>query len=113
MRYRTPAVAVACLFSIVAATAAPEGPPRKLTPAELFPDAAFDRAVPTQQQVTGVEHGARPLRPEEALRYLEALAEVSDRIKIIPYAKSHEGRPLVIAAIGDGAAPFAASRTSF
>ena len=39
-----------------------------LTPAALFPWAQFDPAVPTQEQVTGVRPGSRPLRHGELLR---------------------------------------------
>ncbi len=68
---------------------------------ELFPDATFDSAVPTQADVTGVEPGQRPLRPEEVMDYFRVLAEVSDDAELIEYSHSYEGRPLVILAIAD------------
>ena len=35
----------------------------------LFPGSSFDPAIPTQAEVTGVEPGARPLRPDEVLAF--------------------------------------------
>jgi len=67
----------------------------------LFPGATFDEAIPTQKGVTGVEPGARPLRPEEILTFYQALADASPRARLMEYARSHEGRPLVVLAISD------------
>ena len=69
----------------------------------LFPGVAFDAEIPTQQSITGVEHGARPVRPNEALAYMKALAEASPRAQWIEYARSYEDRPLGILAVGDEA----------
>jgi hypothetical protein len=68
----------------------------------LFPWASFDGEVPTQEELLGVAPAERPLRPDELLRYFEALAQ-SPRARLIPYARSHEGRPLVLLAISDEA----------
>ena len=68
---------------------------------ELFPWASFDASIPTQEAVTGVKPGSRPLRPGEVLRYFEALAEASPRATLQTYATSHEGRPLVLLAVSD------------
>ena len=56
------------------------------TTAELFPWATFDSAIPTQEAVTGVVPGSRPLRHQEVLRYFEALAEASPRATLETYA---------------------------
>jgi len=93
---------VAAIGMACAASMAAEGPAGR-TPAELFPDARFDSRIPTQKQVTGIEHGARPLRTEEMLAYLRALDEASPRCRLTTYARSHEGRELVYLAIGDEA----------
>jgi hypothetical protein len=69
----------------------------------LFPGVAFDPGIPTQLSITGVEHGARPVRPDEALAYMKALAEVSPRARWIEYARSYEDRPLGILAVGEEA----------
>lgn len=71
--------------------------------ARLFPEAVFDEAIPTQAQVTGVEPGQRPLRPEEVVDYFAALAAASPEAELIEYARTWEGRPLVILAIADAA----------
>lgn len=68
---------------------------------ELFPWATFDASIPTQESVTGVTPGSRPLRHDEVMRYFEALAEASPRAKLQTYAHSHEGRPLVLLAVSD------------
>ncbi len=73
------------------------------TPAELFPWAQFDPAIPTQEEVTGIVPGARPLLHGELMRYLDALAESSPRASISSYADSHEGRRLVVFTVSDEA----------
>jgi len=70
---------------------------------ELFPWASFEDSIPTQEAVTGVKPGSRPLRHGEVLRYFEALAEASPRVTLQKYADSHEGRPLVLLAVSDEA----------
>ena len=67
----------------------------------LFPGADFDPAIATQAEVTGVDPGARPLRADEILRLFEALADASPRARLMEYARSYEGRPLVVLAISD------------
>src|SRR5262245_1259115 len=67
----------------------------------LFPGARFDASIPTQEKVLGVAPGTRPIRHDELMRYVGALAESSRRIKVLPYAKSWEGRDLVVIAISD------------
>lgn len=68
----------------------------------FFEGSVFDEDIPTQEQVTGVAPAVRPLRPEEALAYLRALAEASPRASVSTYARSHEGRELVVFAVSDG-----------
>ena len=67
----------------------------------LLSFAKFSPAIPTQEEVTGVAPGARPLRHGELLRFFEALAEASPRAKLFTYAHTHEGRKMVYLAIGD------------
>lgn len=73
------------------------------TPQELFRGARFDAAIPTQEQVLGVRPGARPLRHDELMRFLEALDEASPRATIKMYSRTHEGRRLVYLAVSDEA----------
>jgi hypothetical protein len=70
---------------------------------ELFPSARLDPAIPSQVETLGVEPGSRPLRHDELIRYLEALAESSPRAVLRQYSETHEGRPLVYLAIADEA----------
>ncbi len=70
-------------------------------PGEIMPWAEFDPSVPTQAGITATLPGQRPLRPEEALEYLQVLADSSDRARLVEYARSHEGRPLVFLAVGN------------
>ncbi len=67
----------------------------------LFPGTNFQTGIPSQLDVTGVVPGDRPLRPEEVLAFYTALAEASPRARLIEYARSHEGRPLVVLAVSD------------
>ena len=68
---------------------------------KLFPGARFDASVPTQEAVLGVAPGTRPIRHDELMRYVGALAQASKRVKVLPYAKSWEGRDLVVVAVSD------------
>jgi hypothetical protein len=90
-------------LSLAAETAELNGGVEHITLEELFPGATFDTTIPTQAQVTGVEPGQRPLRPEEIIEYFETLSEVSPRARLLEYGRSHEGRPLVILAVSDEA----------
>ncbi len=74
-----------------------------ITIEELFPDAVFDETVPTQKELLGVTPGARPLRHDELLRYLQALADLSPRAQLIEYSRTYEGRAMVALAISDEA----------
>jgi hypothetical protein len=69
----------------------------------LFPGWTFDPAVPTQASVLGVRPGARPIRHDELMRYVEAVAAASKRVKVTPMATTWEGRPLVVIAVSDEA----------
>jgi hypothetical protein len=69
----------------------------------LFPGARFDPAVPTQEAVLGFLPAARPMRHDELMRYVAAVAQASKRVRVMPYAKSWEGRELVVVAVGDEA----------
>ena len=63
--------------------------------AQSFIEGEFDPAVPTLTDVVGHAPGERITSPEEATRYIQALAEVApDRVRLVQYATSWEGRPL-------------------
>ena len=68
--------------------------------AQSMLDGTFDEEIPTLQQVVGHATGQRITSPAEALDYFEALAEAApDRFRLVEYATSWEGRPLVYAVI--------------
>lgn len=63
--------------------------------AQSFLDAEFDPEVPTLAETVGHAPGDRITSPDEMLIYLRALAEAApDRMRVIEYATSWEGRPL-------------------
>ncbi|MBV7259436.1 M14 family metallopeptidase [Erythrobacter crassostreae] len=63
--------------------------------AQSFLDGEFDPAIPTLSETVGHEPGARISSPDETLAYLKALAKAApDRMQMVEYAKSWEGRSL-------------------
>jgi len=86
------AFACSCLLLSLSAIAAP--------PDFFFPDADYDPDQPTIEEVLGHEMGSRLTRPAEAIAYLNALQEANpERMRLVRYATSWEGRPLVYAII--------------
>ena len=68
---------------------------------ELVPGVRYDPAIPTLEEVAG--HGFREAitPPDDVIRYMEALAEAApERTRLVRYAESWEGRPLVVLVIG-------------
>jgi hypothetical protein len=66
---------------------------------EFRPDADLDATIPTPEAFLGHAVGDRPIRHAEVTRYLEVLAEASDRVELREYGSTHEGRRLVYAVI--------------
>ena len=64
------------------------------------PDGQYNAAVPAPGAILGFEPGDRPARYEEVVRYAEALASSSPRVRIERYATSHEGRDLFYLILG-------------
>ncbi|MEO5707468.1 MAG: M14 metallopeptidase family protein [Alteraurantiacibacter sp.] len=72
--------------------------------AQSMVDGSFRPEVPTLEQVVGHRSGAQISSPEQAVQYLRALAEAEpERMRLIEYARSWEGRPLVYAVISSPA----------
>jgi hypothetical protein len=67
---------------------------------EYWPGTSYDPAIPTYAKVFGHEPGERILSPADLLKYLDALAAASPRLRIFDYGKSWEGRRLVYAIVG-------------
>ncbi len=69
----------------------------------LRPDGRYDPRVATPGSVLGFELGERPARHDAVVRYAEALAASSPRVRIERYARSHEGRDLLVLVISSEA----------
>lgn len=68
--------------------------------AQSFLEAEFAPDIPTLTETVGHAPGAQITSPDEALVYLRALAETApDRMRLVKYAESWEGRPLHYAII--------------
>jgi hypothetical protein len=77
--------------------------PAMVYDAEFFPGANHDPAVPTIESVLGFREGARAATTAEVKRCLDAWAAASPRVRVIEYARTHEGRPLHYVVITDPA----------
>ncbi|MFA0961427.1 M14 family metallopeptidase [Roseivirga sp. BDSF3-8] len=62
-------------------------------------DTEYDESIPTPKEVLGYEVGEWHVRHDQLVQYMYRLAEASDRVSIIEYARSYEKRPLVMLAI--------------
>jgi hypothetical protein len=63
---------------------------------ELWPGARYDPAIPALDDVVGHDFREEITAPDDIVRYMEALAEAApDRTRVLRYAESWEGRPLV------------------
>ncbi len=72
--------------------------------AQSMVQGSFRPEVPTLEQVVGHRSGAQISSPEQAVAYLRALAEAEpERMRLIEYARTWEGRPLVYAVISNPA----------
>ncbi|WP_031499345.1 M14 family zinc carboxypeptidase [Bryobacter aggregatus] len=70
--------------------------------AEMWPGAQYDPAVPTIQKTLGFEVGERIASHANLMKYFEALAAAQPhRVKLVEYARTWEGRKLVVAFVGN------------
>jgi Zinc carboxypeptidase len=68
---------------------------------ELMPGARYDARIPTLRASLGHDPAERISSPEQITAYLKALqAAAPDRTRLIEYARTWEGRPLHVLAIG-------------
>ncbi|PKL96457.1 MAG: peptidase [Gammaproteobacteria bacterium HGW-Gammaproteobacteria-8] len=73
-------------------------------PSALLPGFDYDPAAPSFEQVLGHAPGAQISSPEQLRQWFEALAaHYPDRVRIVPYATSWQGRELFYAIIGSAA----------
>lgn len=97
---RLPLIVLFALFGAAATTPVPTAH-AAVAP---WPDADYDPAVPTLENVVGHAPGERITSPGDALRYLRALAGAApDRTRLVEYARSWEDRPLVYLLVGSPA----------
>ncbi len=67
----------------------------------LSPGTRYDPDIPTVEQVTGHDVREYVTPPDQIVRYMEALAKAApERTRLIRYATSWEGRPLVMLLVG-------------
>jgi len=59
-------------------------------------DVAVDPEIPAPAAVLGFEPGERHPRHDQIVRYLTALAEASDRLRVEEIGRTHGGRPLLM-----------------
>jgi hypothetical protein len=73
-------------------------------PSPVGPETRYDPDIPTLKQVVGHGLGEEITSPDEIAAYLKALAAAApDRARVVEYARSEEGRPLHVIAIGSPA----------
>ncbi len=71
------------------------------TTQDLAPGTRYDPSIPTLEEVVGHAFTEEITPPDQVIRYIEALAEAAPaRTHLIRYARSWEGRPLVMLVIG-------------
>ena len=58
-------------------------------------DVTYDQSIPTPKEVIGHEVGEWHVTHDKLYYYMKELAEVSDRVTLTEYARSHENRPLI------------------
>lgn len=58
-------------------------------------DVNYDINIPTPEQVLGYQVGDWMVSHDQLLKYMEVIAEKSDRAVLVEYARSYENRPLV------------------
>jgi hypothetical protein len=67
---------------------------------EFWPGSSHDPRIPTFHKVLGYNPGDQITTHAGLVRYLNALAAASGKLKVFDYAESWEGRKLVYAAVG-------------
>src|SRR5260370_20553433 len=71
---------------------------------EYWPGASYDAGVPTVRQVSGHHPGDRVTRPEDIVKYMEALAAARPRqMRVFDYGKTWEGRRPIYCVVSSGA----------
>jgi len=87
----------------VAPVLAPSPLPEMTYDAEFFPGVTHDPTVPTIEALLGFREGTRAATTTEVKRCLDAWAAASPRIRVVEYARTHEGKPLHYVVVTDPA----------
>ncbi|GLP96982.1 M14 family metallopeptidase [Paraferrimonas sedimenticola] len=61
----------------------------------------YSNAITHPDKVLGFEVGSRVVHPDQVTELLKIWAQESDRIQLVEYARTHEGRPLHVAYISN------------
>jgi len=61
---------------------------------QFYPNAGYDSAIPTLEQVVGHKWGEKITMHHEVEKYIHRLAEVSKNVRLVKYAETWEGRAL-------------------
>lgn len=71
---------------------------------DMWPGAQYDPAIPTVKKTIGFEIGERIASHANLMKYFEALAVAQpNRVRLVEYAKTWEGRKLIVAMVGSEA----------
>lgn len=63
----------------------------------------YQASIPTPESVLGHRIGDRHTRPHQIVEYFKAVADASDRVSLVEYGRSYEGRPLIAAVVSSAA----------
>ncbi|MEM1056774.1 MAG: M14 family zinc carboxypeptidase [Bacteroidota bacterium] len=92
-------LSLAALAVLLSATAAAQPQVPLATPYVVPGTESYDASIPTPQAVLGYTIGERHTRPEEVIRYVEAVAEASPRVTAAFHGSTYEGRRMVHAIV--------------
>jgi hypothetical protein len=62
-------------------------------------DISYNKSIPTPEDFLGFQIGEWHLTHDQLVYYLKALAAASDRVSVEEYARSYEGKPLILLTI--------------
>jgi hypothetical protein len=62
-------------------------------------DISYNKSIPTPEDFLGFQIGEWHLTHDQLVYYLKALAAASDRVTVEEYARSYEGKPLILLTI--------------
>ena len=66
---------------------------------ELFPGGVYDKNIPTPYEVFGHRFGELHTYHWQMENFIHTLAKISDRMKVMSYGKTYQGRKLYLVII--------------